>query len=88
MFSLLLNHLLANLIDYGTLDMHALGTVPIADEGNERNRLLKHSARIVTQTIVSSGGGDIDVASAVDQWRCLRHLTALVTAVVTESGCV
>jgi hypothetical protein len=86
---LLLNHVFANLIEYGTLDVKTMGALPSSKSNeDERNRLLKHSAYVVTQTILSAGSGDIDIASAVDQWRSLRHLTALTAAVVTKSGYV
>ena len=51
-----------------------------------KNRALKQSAKLVTQAILSNGSSGLDMSSAVRQWRCLRHLTALTVAVVTDNG--
>ena len=85
-FSVVLSHLLAELVEHGTvMDIDAISP---ASEGQpiERNRALKQSARIVTKSILSDGAEGMDMASAVKQWRCLRHLCALTVAVVTASG--
>lgn len=85
-FSILLSHVLADLIEKGTV-ASIEKTYNSADSGSAgRNRALKQSARIVTKSILSNGADGIDMASAVKQWRCLRHLTALTVAVVTECG--
>lgn len=75
--TLILGHLLADLNEFGTVDV-ASG----ADAG-ERNRLLK-----VTNAIISNGNDSFDTTSAVKQWRCLRHLTAITTAVISKIGYV
>ena len=94
-FSILLSHLFTDLIERGTVagaertcaDDAGGGPGGVgAASGAGRNRALKQSARLVTQTILSNGSSGLDMASAVRQWRCLRHLTALTVAVVTESG--
>jgi hypothetical protein len=85
-FSILLSHLLADLIEKGTI-ASVERTYSNADASNaSRNRALKQSARLVTQSILSNGVDGIDLTSAVKQWRCLRYLTALTVAVVTGSG--
>lgn len=85
-FSILLSHLLADLIEKGTI-ASVERTYSKADASNAgRNRALKQSARLVTQSILSNGVDGIDLTLAVKQWRCLRYLTALTVAVVTESG--
>jgi hypothetical protein len=76
--TLILGHLLADLNEFGTIDVASA-----ADEAGERNRLLK-----VTNAIISNGNESFDTTSAVKQWRCLRHLTAITTAVVTKIGYV
>lgn len=84
-FTILLSHLFADLIEKGTI-----ASVETAQSNSEssvgRNRALKQSASLVTQSILSSGAEGLDIAAAVKQWRCLRYLTALTVAVVTECG--
>ena len=85
-FSILLSHLFADLIENGTIanvesTFTKNDTNPIV-----KNRALKQSAKLVTQAIISNGSSGLDMSSAVRQWRCLRHLTALTAAVVTDSG--
>uniref|UniRef100_A0A7S4NG05 BEACH domain-containing protein n=1 Tax=Odontella aurita TaxID=265563 RepID=A0A7S4NG05_9STRA len=85
-FSVLLSHLLAELTENGTVaDIEALAPTG-SGQPIERNRALKQSARIVTRSILSDGAEGMDMASAVKQWRCLRHLCAITVAVVTTSG--
>lgn len=84
-FTILLSHLFADLIEKGTIV--SLETAYInSDSSVGRNRALKQSANLVTQSILSNGAEGIDMPSAVKQWRCLRYLTALTVAVVTECG--
>jgi hypothetical protein len=84
-FKILLSHLFADLIERGTI-----ASVEIDCNSPEssisRNRALKQCARLVTQSILSNGAEGMDMSSAVKQWRCLRYLTALTVAVVTECG--
>lgn len=79
-FSLLLSRLISNLCEYGT----------ILDRGgenkNDNEALLKKSARLVTDAILSSGTEGLDMNSAVRCWRSLRHLTAVTVSIVTRSG--
>ena len=84
-FSILLSHLLADLIEKGTVASIET-TYTYAESINVRNRALKQSARLVTQAILSNGSEGLDMASAVRQWRCLRHLTAVAVAVVSANG--
>lgn len=84
-FSIILSHLFADLIEKGTV-AHVEDTYDESESVNVRNRALKQSARLVTQSILSNGTEGLDMASAVRQWRCLRHLTAVGVAVVTSNG--
>lgn len=86
-FSILLSHLFADLIEKGTVASveRTYSNAP-ENAGAGRNRALKQSAKLVTQAILSNGSSGLDMASAVKQWRCLRHLTALTVAVVNENG--
>ena len=87
-FLIILSHLLAELVENGTVvDIDSLG-LPEQSNPNERNRALKQSARIVTTAILSNGSEGMDMSSAVQQWRSLRHLTAITVAVLTRSGYV
>lgn len=85
-FCILLSHLLAELVENGTvLNIDSLN-FPENSNPNERNRALKQSARIVTTAILSSGLEGMDMGSAIQQWKTLRHLTAISVAVVVKSG--
>ena len=81
--TLILSHLLADLSAFGTLDTPIAAA---AEDSGERNRLLKQSARMVSNAIMSNGKDGFDTTSAVQQWRRLRHLTSIVAAVVTKIG--
>jgi hypothetical protein len=85
-FSILLSHLFADLIENGTIAN--IESTYSQSEANTivKNRALKQSAKLVTQAIISNGSMGLDMSSAVRQWRCLRHLTALTVAVVTDNG--
>jgi hypothetical protein len=48
--------------------------------------LLKQSARLVTDSILSNGTKGLDLGAAVRSWRSLRHLAEVIVAVVTKSG--
>ncbi len=85
-FSILLSHLLADLIEKGTLASVEMMYSNHDATNVGRNRALKQSAKLVTLSILSNGVEGLDLTSAVKQWRCLRYLTALTVAVVTESG--
>ena len=85
-FSILLSHLFADLIENGTI-ANIESTYTKSDANPiVKNRALKQSAKLVTQAILSNGATGLDMSSAVRQWRCLRHLTALTVAVVTDNG--
>ncbi len=84
--TLILGHLLADLNSFGTIETPVGASMGV---GEDRNRSLKQSARMVTNAIMAHAEKDgFDTVSAVKQWRCLRHLTAIVDAVVTKSGYV
>jgi hypothetical protein len=46
--------------------------------------LLKQSAKLVADAILSKGTKGLDLTVAVRSWRALRHLTEVVVAVVTR----
>jgi hypothetical protein len=81
--TLILSHLLAVLNTFGTSDTPV---TPTTEHSGERSRLLIQSARMVTNVIMSNGNDGFDTTTAIKQWRCLRHLTAVVAEVVTKSG--
>ena len=82
-FQVLLSHVLAELTENGTI-----GKNDSSGDASEANRALKNSAKIVTKAILSNGSDGLSMASAVEQWRCLRHLSAVTVAVITVSGYV
>jgi hypothetical protein len=79
---LILNHLLFDLTEYGTMN---LTTMPNRDSMNE-HWLLKESARRVTDAILSKGNNPNDAAFALKQWHSLRHLAVTCSCVVSKSG--
>ena len=79
-FLLILSRLILNLAERGTILMKT-GTAVGEDED-----LLKKSARLVTDAILSSGTEGLDMKSAVRCWRSLRHLSAVTVSIVTKSG--
>lgn len=83
---LLLTKLFSNLSTFGVLPVERL-TSDIALSDNETgNTLLKQSAKLVTDTILSNTTKGITMPAAVDCWRCLRHLNAVVVAMITRLG--
>jgi hypothetical protein len=84
-FILILSRLLSNLSTYGAIPIGEPSVLPSTGE-SEPSDLLKRSARLVTEAILSNGTDGLNMATAVGCWRCLRHLTALAVAVVTKSG--
>ena len=85
-FSILLSHLFADLIEKGTVASVERTYSNSESRTAGRNRALKQSAKLVTQSILSNGAAGLNMKEAVKQWRCLRHLTAHTVAVVTEGG--
>lgn len=79
-FFLILSRLISNLGDRGTI--HLKTGTPTGEEED----LLKKSARLVTDAILSSGTEGLDMKSAVRCWRSLRHLSAVTVSIVTKSG--
>lgn len=85
-FTLILSRLLSNLSTFGAIPIGEFSALPSAGESEGPSDLLKRSARLVTEAILSNGTDGLNMAAAVGCWRCLRHLTALAVAVVTKSG--
>jgi hypothetical protein len=85
-FAVLLNYVLADLLEHGALDIDppilatGVGSITISP--------LKHGARLVTDALLSNGTDALDMQSALLHWRSLRHLTAIAVAIVTRSGYV
>ena len=85
---LVLSALSADLFDHGTLlEVGSLTAEDWKDIDLEQDSLLlKQSAKLVTDAILSNGTEGLDMAAAVRSWRSLRHLAEVVVAVVTMSG--
>jgi len=83
---LVLSGLCANLFEHGML--FEVGSISAQDWKNvdleQDSLLLKQSAKLVTDAILSNGTKGLDMTSAVRSWRSLRHLTEIVVAVVTK----
>jgi len=87
---LILSSLCGNIFENGTL--LEVGSLTAQDwkEVNieEDSLLLKQSARLITDAILSNGTKGLDLTTAVRSWRSLRHLTEVIVAIVTRSGYV
>ena len=85
---LVLSVLCADLFDHGTLlEVGSLTAEDWKDVDLEQDSLLlKQSAKLVTDAILSNGTEGLDMAAAVKSWRSLRHLAEVVVAVVSKSG--
>jgi hypothetical protein len=85
-FCLILSRFLANLSEYGVIPIDESVTSQPKDKVEEPSVLLKRSARLVTDAILSNGTEGLNMPAAVACWRSLRHLTAITVAIVTKSG--
>ena len=82
-FCLILNHLLSELVDKGTVNSLNKGIT----SGRDHNLMLKESARMVTEAILSTGSNSNgDASFALKQWHGLRHLAVVTSCVVAKSG--
>lgn len=79
---LILNHLLAELMERGTVE---ITSVP-ANVPRESNWLLKESAKVVTNGILASNSKALDSTTAVKHWHGLRYSAGVIAAAVTQSG--
>lgn len=77
---LIFSRLIAHLGALGTI--HVEGGTQSVENGDP----LKRSARLVTDAILSSGTEGFDMKAAASCWRSLRHLTAILVSIVTQSG--
>jgi hypothetical protein len=85
---LILSSLCGNIFEDGTLlEIGSLSAEDWKDVNLEVDSLLlKQSAKLVTDTILSNGTKGLDMTTAIRSWRSLRHLTELIAAVVTKTG--
>jgi hypothetical protein len=87
---LVLSNLCGDIFENGTLlDVGSLSAQDWEDLDLElESVLLKQSAKLITDAILSNGTKGLDLSSAVRSWRSIRHLTEVVVAVVTKCGYV
>ena len=87
---LVLGSLCSNIFEQGSLlDMGSLSAQDWEGVDLEHDSpLLRQSARLVTDAILSNGTKGLDMPSAVRSWRGLRHLAEVIVAVVKKSGLV
>jgi hypothetical protein len=85
---LILSNLCTNIFDEGTL--LEIGKLSAQDWENvdltQESLLLKQSAKLITDSILSQGTKGLDLTTAVRSWRSMRHLTEVIVAIVTKSG--
>ena len=79
-------HLLMEFTHHGTI--HLNSNTENTSNANTQNNVnpLRKSARIVTRAFSSNGTNDMDFRTAVKQWRFLRHWTAVVVCILSQSG--
>lgn len=85
-FLLILTKLFSNLSTFGVLSLDKITSAATASDNEETSILLKRSAKLITDTILSNATKGISMPTAVDCWRCLRHLTAVAVAMSTKLG--
>lgn len=85
---LVLSNLCGDIFENGTLlDVGSLSAQDWEDLDLElESVLLKQSAKLITDAILSKGTKGLDLNSAVRSWRSIRHLTEVVVAIITKSG--
>ena len=82
----ILSKLFENLAESGVLPLEKV-VVHAAVHSMEQHRvLLKRSARLITDTILSNSSKGMTMPEAVDCWRSLRHLTAVAVAMISRLG--
>ena len=82
-FCKVLSHVLADLMDNGTLvNVHDIAE---PNDGVQRNKALKQSASIVTAA-ASSSSSNPHMSAAISQWRSLTHLATLMVGLITKLG--
>jgi hypothetical protein len=83
---MVLSHLCGDVFENGTL--LDVGSITAQDwqelDLDFESLLLKQSAKLVADAILSKGTKGLDLTVAVRSWRALRHLTEVVVAVVTR----
>lgn len=88
-FTLILSRVCANLSTLGIVPTYRLTNIaPGQGSLDGQISMLKRSARLVTDAILSNGSQGIAMPEAVGCWRCLRHFTAVAVAMVTRLGYV
>lgn len=87
---LIFSSLCGNIFEEGTLlEVGSLSAQDWKDVDLElESLLLKQSAKLIADSILSNGKKGLDLTYAVRSWRTLRHLTEVIVALVTKSGCV
>jgi PH domain associated with Beige/BEACH/Domain of unknown function (DUF4704) len=85
---LILSALCSNLYEHGTLlEMGSISAEDWKDvDFDQDSLLLKQSAKLVTDAILSNGTKGLDMTSAVRSWRSLRHLAEVVVVLTARSG--
>lgn len=81
---LILSSFCSNIAEEGTLlEIGALSAQDWKDVDLEAI-LLKQSAKLITDAILSNGTKGLEMATAVRSWRGLRHLLEVIVAIVTK----
>lgn len=86
---MILSHIFANLFENGvtSLDQKQRSKKMDTEEGEgEPSVLLKYTAKIVTDAILSNGARGMNLSAAATCWRFLKYLVVSTTAFVTSLG--
>jgi hypothetical protein len=85
-FTIILSRLFADLSKKGVVSLDESLNALADSQADEPTFLLKRSAALVTDAILSNGTDGMNMPKAVGCWRGLRHLTAITVAAVTQLG--
>ena len=88
-FALILSHIFANLFENGvtSLDQKQRPKKMDTEEGEGApSVVLKYTAKIVTDAILSNGARGMNLSAAATCWRFLKYLVVSTTAFVTSLG--
>jgi hypothetical protein len=82
----ILSKLFENLAESGVLPLEKVAVHAALHCLEQHRVLLKRSARLITDTILSNSSKGMTMPEAVDCWRSLRHLTAVSVAMISRLG--
>jgi hypothetical protein len=84
-FAMILSSFIENISLFGvTVTEHHLISDIVSASMDEQSVILKQSAKMVTDAILTNGEQGMTLSFGVASWRCLRHLTVVTSAFITS----